>query len=310
MRYFPFENDEYAMTMGTRALGTAELIEIDEHYREELGLKRALLAQDYAEYFRAGRETEDAQWEVVRLLLPQMARQYPEAFTLTIDDEHWTWCNYILEEKITFRFGDRDSLPYQPLDWLGRQMQEDLLLLEASEGMPLVAGQLCFPNAWCLADKLGQSFLDIHGPVPFFAEKLERSTSLLLERLKVDRPVGRVNWSFKTMPRLNLLPRFDAEVRQADRAITAETMGMHCWLRVERQTLTRLPLGRAILFTIHTYQTLVDELSREQAWRTASVLRGVPHETFLYKGMELYAGSLIEYLGRKAAGEEGRESDR
>jgi dimethylamine monooxygenase subunit A len=303
MRYFPFDGETYAMTMGTRALGMERVIEIDEGYREEVGLKRRLLEEDYASYFRAGRETEEAQWEVVRLLLPEIARSYPKAFTLLIDDDEWTWRNAILEEEITFRYGDASSLPYAPLDWLGRQMQEDLLLLADSEGMPLVAGQLCFPNAWCLEDKLGQSFLDIHGPVPFFAQKLGRSTSLLLERLKVDRPVGRVNWSFKTVPRLNLMPCFDDEVRQADKEITKETMGSQCWLRVERQTLTRLPVGRAILFTIHTYQTLVGELEPDEARRAVKVLRGVPPETFAYKGMTTYAHLLIEYLdGRAMAG--------
>ena len=68
MRYFPFESDEYAMTMGTRALGTGGLIEIDEHYREEVMLKRRLLEEDYASYFRAGRETLDWHGSIPRLL--------------------------------------------------------------------------------------------------------------------------------------------------------------------------------------------------------------------------------------------------
>jgi hypothetical protein len=197
--------------------------------------------------------------------------------------------------------GDSASLPLPPLDWVGRQMQEDLLILSgnAEDGMPLVAGQLCFPNGWCLDDKMGKSFLGIHHEVPLFAHHLGRSSSLLLERLKPERPVWRINWSLKATPRLNLIPRFFAEERQAH--LTPANIGACCFLRLERQTLSRLPRTGCILFTIHTYQAPLDAVveSADVARRIAGVVRTVPEEMLLYKGIASFLDPLLTYLAAK-----------
>lgn len=84
--YFPFVDDTFKMIMGVKALNDKSLIEVDrEAYREELALKNTLLADDYDEYFQAPPETERSQWEVVELLLKNMASRYPQYFELDID---------------------------------------------------------------------------------------------------------------------------------------------------------------------------------------------------------------------------------
>jgi hypothetical protein len=197
-------------------------------------------------------------------------------------------------------FGEQHSLPLPPLDWLGRQVQEDLLILDSTktEGIPLVAGQLCFPNAWCLADKLGQSFLDIHNDVPQFEKYLGRSSMLLLEQLKTGRPVWRVNWAIKSTSRLNLTPRFYHEVQQSYQNLTKENIGKHCFLRIERQALSRLPKTHGILFTIHTYQDSIENVSRssEDAHRMANVIRTTPEDILVYKGIAPFGDMLLYYL--------------
>jgi hypothetical protein len=179
-------------------------------------------------------------------------------------------------------------------------MQEDLLILSgnATNGMPLVAGQLCFPNGWCLDDKMGKSFLGIHDEVPLFAHYLGHSSILLLERLKPERPVWRVNWSLKATPRLNLTPHFFAEEQQH---LTPENIGMRCFLRLERQTLSRLPQTDCILFTIHTYQAPLDMVveSADVARRIAVVVRTMPEEMLRYKGIASFLDPLLAYLAGK-----------
>jgi hypothetical protein len=299
--YFPFDDATFKMNMKVQALGDKSLIEIDNQlYREELALKNALLSDEYDQYFQAEAGTEAMQWDVVDLLLHDMVEHYPQYFELDIDDDRWSWRNCILGEEVHFVFGESGSLPLSPLDWVGRQVQEDLLILrgEVGSGMPLVAGQLCFPNAWCLDDKMGKSFLGIHDNVPLFVEYLGRSSSLLLERLKIDRPVWRVNWSIKATPRLNQIPRFSFEEQQAYQYFTVENIGEQCFLRIERQTLSRLPRTGAILFTIHTYQTPIAEILRnaEQAHRMAGVIRTTPQELLVYKNIEPYVDVLLSYI--------------
>jgi hypothetical protein len=290
------------MMMGVTALQERGLIEVDsEQYQEEIALKRALLADAYDEYFQAPAETEPAQWDVVALLLQDMVVRYPHYFELIIDGKQWIWRNRLLNDETRFIMGEGASLPLPPLDWVGRQMQEDLLILSgnAVDGMPLVAGQLCFPNGWCLDDKMGKSFPGIHDEVPLFAQYLGRSSSLLLERLKPERPVWRVNWSLKATPRLNLTPRFFLEEQQAH--LTREDIGARCFLRLERQTLSRLPRTGDILFTIHTYQAPLDTVieSAEVARRIAGVVRTMPEAMQRYKGIAAFLDSLLAYLATK-----------
>ena len=300
--YFPFNDDTFKMTMGTQALNPDMLIEIDEpHYHPEIALKKSLLDEEYDEYVHAPLTTQREQWEVLALVLSNMAHHYPQHCSLAIRGDEWTWHNRLLDIKTTFRFGETNSLPYAPLDWLGRQVQEDLLLLsgDVTQGMPLIAGHLCFPNDWCLKDKLGKSFMKIHDPVPLFASTVGRSSSLLLERLKVGRPVWRLNWAFKVTPQLTLTPQRVRLLREEEQGkVTRETIGERCYLRVERQTLSRLPLTSAILFTVHTYQIPVANIvqDREAAQRMANVVRTTPTEMLVYKGMLPFVDVLLAYL--------------
>ncbi len=289
--------------MGVHALNDHSLIEVDATaYHEELALKQRLLSEEYHQYFRAVQNTESMQWDVIELILPTMATLYPQYFALLIDGDHWTWRNHLLNTETQFLLGDDSNLPLPPLDWLGRQVQEDLLVMSDAQGMPLVAGHLCFPNSWCLEDKLGLSLLDIHLPVPLFAGTLGRSTSLLLERLKVGRPVTRVNWSIKATARLNFMPRYAYEEQQAYQYFTTENIGERCFLRLERQTLSRLPRTNAILFTIRTYQAPIAEVvyTTEYARRIAGVLRTMPHEMQMYKALASCADMLLAYLDRQS----------
>ncbi|WP_218031050.1 heme-dependent oxidative N-demethylase family protein [Dictyobacter aurantiacus] len=294
------------MSMGVRALGAGDVIEIDpDHYHAEIALKQRLLTEDAAYYFQALPRTESAQWEVLELLLPQLAARYPQWFTLKVEQGRWHWHNRLLNEYTEFRPGTLADLPLLPLHWLGRQLQEDLLVLDGNmeTGFPLVAGLLCFPNSWCLQEKLGQSFLAIHGPVPSFERQLGRSSLLLLQRLKAGRPVWRLNWAFRSTPRLDITPRAADEVQRSYTNLSEDTIGEQCWLRVERQTLTRLPEMGAILFTVHTYQTSVAEIVVDPvaARKMERVLTTTPPEMRAYKGISPFIESLLGYLQRRCA---------
>ncbi|GCE31073.1 hypothetical protein KDA_65570 [Dictyobacter alpinus] len=289
------------MTMGVQALGKGHVVEIDlDRYYTEIALKQKLLNADAAYYFQALPHTEPLQWDVLLYLLPHLAACYPQHFSLSCQAEHWSWRNSLLQEHTIFQPGISSSLPLPPLDWLGRQIQEDLLLLDgrSDSRIPLVAGQLCFPNSWCLEEKLGQSFLHIHTPVPLFAEHIGRSSQLLLERLKIGRAVWRLNWAFRTIDRLDITPRATQEILQSYRALTRENIGEKCFLRVERQTLSRLPHTGAILFTVHTYQQSVAELVHNKVYTRlmTNVLGSTPSEVLDYKGITPFAQLLLDYL--------------
>ena len=304
---FPFATDIFQLQMGLHALDFSALLEIEpEVVEEQLALKRELLERDHASYLQASDASLAAQWDVVALLAPLMAWRFPAQVALVPGAAGtWHWHSAFSHQVASWRFGLPTIAGLAPLDWLGRQIQEDLLILadRPEEGFPLIAGSLCFPNDWSVGEKLGRSILDIHAPVPGFATELGKSTVRLFERLKVGHPVWRLNWSIKATPRLNLIPLYAAENRAAAGAMTAEHVGIGCWLRVERQTLTRLPQSLAILFTVHTYQATLQSAAAtpEEAARIAANLRTAPPELLAYKGITPLLAPLLEYLDRVAA---------
>lgn len=295
------------MHMGIRALAADEpLFEVaPAHLREELAIKDALLARRPEAYVAELPESRPLQWEALSLALRILARQHPDHFALERDGERWRFTNRARAQVTELVPGEDASLPLSPLDWLGRQVQEDVLVLDGTApGTPLVGGSLCFPAMWSLPEKLGQSFEEIHGPVPHFAERIGRSSQLLMERLQPAHPVTRTNWGLYPTARLDLTPDTLPEWQDAALQLTAENAGERVFLRLERQTLTRLPQTRGILFTIHTWVGAVaaQTPTPERAARLLGVLRTVPEDTRRYKRLAPLLPSLLAWLAPRATG--------
>jgi hypothetical protein len=294
----PIAPGAFRITLGARALGAAPVAVVDEtRYPQEVRLRERLLAEDHDYRFRGGPDTEPAQWEVVALLLRDLALHHPRLTSLSEDRGRWTWETRLLGGRATFRLGDFGSLPHEPLDWVGRQVVEDLVLLsgDAAAGFPVIAGQVCFPNEWSLPDKLGRPVVGVHAPVPGFARQAGEATHRLLERLRPGRPVWRANWAIRATDSLDLSPRAGrVSVEHVDAGNAGETL----FVRVERQTLSRLPETGAILFTVHTRLRPLQVVARDpqRARRLLGALRSMPPEMARYKGIAPVQDALIEYL--------------
>ena len=140
---------------------------------------------------------------------------------------------------------------------LGRLVQCDLLLLEKRrDEHVLVAGVLCFPANWSLAQKIGRPLRRIHAPVDRYDDALARRVQRLFDRARAGVPMWRAN----------VLPHDDAVLfhprpewspqRAADRPPP--------FLRSERQTVLRLPRTGAILFAVHTTVVAWSALTPQQ----------------------------------------------
>ena len=299
----PIEPGPFRITLGVRALGAAPIAVVDEtRHADEVRLRERLLAEDHDYRYRGGPGTVPAQWEVVALLLRDLARHHPRFASLSEDGDRWTWVTRLPGGRTAFRLGDTGSLPHEPLDWVGRQVVEDLILLsgDAAAGFPVTAGQLCFPNDWSLPDKLGRPLLGVHAPVPGFARQAGDATLRLLERLRPGRPVWRANWALRATDALDLSPRTGpVPVEHVDAANAGETL----FVRVERQTLSRLPATGAILFTVHTRSRELGVVAGEpqRARRLLDAIRSMPPEMAGYKGIAPVRDALIEYLEMRAA---------
>lgn len=220
--------------MGTRAVDEASWLLADEHRDAELALRRRLVADAPHEVFGALAGSEAAAQEAAESVRTWLAAHRPSALA------------------------DRDPTVERghPLVAAGLAVQEDLCIMErAGDRWRLTSGIVCFPTYWRLAEKLGGSVTEIHGPVPHYDTDLADRVPRFFDRLAPGRIVSRRNWGFAAHPLL-FVP--DLSVLAAPGAFDPD----HVWLRSERQTLRRLPVSDAVLFTIRVQLAPLSALDR------------------------------------------------
>lgn len=175
------------------------------------------------------------------------------------------------------------------------RVADDLcLLLPGPHGAPVLsAAVLCSPNRWRLAEKLGGTMAAIHEPVARYDTDLDSPVNAMLARLSAERPVWRVNWGLSNHPSL-----FQPEVPPVTPAM--DIAGM--WFRVEWQTLRRLPVTGAVLFTIRTFtESLSDFATRDQAvvHDFADLVAKIPENVAAYKSIAPYRERVFDWLSSR-----------
>ncbi len=281
------------MSMGLKALNAKDWIEIDEHFAEELALKDKLLKKQYSDVFASLPESRPSQKEVLDLLLNHLLQQFPQ---------YYRQQGTTIENITTGQVWDVADFEAAPLDLAGRLVQEDLLLMQPSpEGYRLVAASLCFPSRWRLREKLGRPLAQIHSPVPEYHDKLERPVDNFFDRLKVNHPAWRLNWSILDSPEL-FLPQA-REKQDLDTTLDAKNAGEKLWIRVERQTLRRLRVSSDILFTVRTYVHPLKVLEDDPAIarNLAEAVKQIPPDMQRYKNLLPIREALLDYLTQVAA---------
>ncbi|MEO1292859.1 MAG: DUF3445 domain-containing protein [Pseudomonadota bacterium] len=180
--------------------------------------------------------------------------------------------------------GDRIDLR-GGVESLARLTQEDwLILVPDADGVPILqAGALCFPAGWALQDKIGRSLDGVHEPVPEYAEALSARLERIFRALHPDRPLQRFNFSVTGSPKL---PCFD----HADLYVHAPGGP---YLRVERQTLRRLPEALAIAFGVKTYITPLSALTANERAVLADHYAALSPGYVLYRHRDAFPDALI-----------------
>ena len=124
----------------------------------------------------------------------------------------------------------------------------------------------------------------------------------LLGAMKPGKTLWRMSWNFKLTDQLDLStkykPRYKAQVAALLPQLTPENIGQKVFVRVERQTLTRLFSSPYVLFGIHTYNSRLDEETTdpERARRILQVLQGTPEGVKAYKAVAPLEATLNTYL--------------
>jgi len=159
-------------------------------------------------------------------------------------------------------------------------VSDDLCLLERDEegDWVLIAGAVAAPTFWWLEDQIGLTLAGLHEPVPGGAPGLSRRINRIFDHLKPGRVLERFNWTIQANG-----VRFAPDRPRAD---TATPDDLH--LRVERQTIRKLPETEAICFTIRVaMDPLLPILANPDVRETfEDAWIGAAHDVREYKGWE------------------------
>ena len=160
----------------------------------------------------------------------------------------------------------------------------------------LTAGAVCFPTRWDLPSKLGLPLTSIHERVPRYAEDLAPPADRFFARMKPGRVFRRSNWSLFDSP---VLFQPSGKLRsEPDSSIDASNAGERVWIRMESQTLQRLPRTGSVLFTIRVFRTRLGALESDPtaARALAASLRSMSGAFLLYKSFPPIRDAVHAYL--------------
>ncbi|MBC7801775.1 MAG: DUF3445 domain-containing protein [Gemmatimonadaceae bacterium] len=274
--------------MGLVAIPPGEMIEIDERYRHEMAERRDLLARCHAEVFAACPGSDLARQETLDRLATLLPMRFPGWFTRDGNGMH---------NNLTGEAWNVAHPPVDPLELAGRLVQEDLCLLDLSSGTPvLAAAVLCAPSRWRLTEKIGRPLIEVHAPVPGYAETLSKPVDRFMGKLRDGKLAMRLNWS--VVDDDALFQQGGKHRTGLDPTITPGTAPVRLHLRVERQTLSRLPRSGFVLFTIRVHSTPLGRAitDRATAARLAAAVQAMPDAMAAYKSLPAFREALLGWL--------------
>jgi hypothetical protein len=290
----PYDGSSKLFQIGLKPLDPAELIEVDERLPAYLDEKERLAAVHPEAVFLAEAGTEAAQAEVLRMLAAHLPARFPDVYRRTGD---------VIEIVPAMRrVALDDAAP--PLGLAARLVQEDLVLMRKDgAAWRLVAGALSFPSAWSLREKFGRPMHEVHGPVPEFGTGTRNAMMIerMFDHLRPEIPVIRWNWSIYGDDALYHPESADPARRRFGDGERPESV----FMRVERQTLRKLPESGDILFTIRIAVDPLAALERHPdaaqiAAALIAQLTELSAEQLDYKGMTLERDRLVARLGEIA----------
>ncbi|MBP7243031.1 DUF3445 domain-containing protein [Amaricoccus sp.] len=250
----PWMEDHMMRLPGTGPIALADWLQRDDAFAAQMACRDRLIAERTAEVHALLPGAEAAAAELHDLVLAHLdaAPGYAQAPGAVLRPD-----------------GVRVPLDGPPLLVAGRLVQEDLCLLDKAEGEAehrLVGAILCFPSNWTLSQKIGRTLGRIHVPIESYDAGIARRVQRMFDLIRPEAPVMRANLIVYAEGDLfNPRPEFERHTPDP---------GTGRFVRVERQTILRLPETRAMVFSIHTWMVALSALTPEQRARLAAVRPG------------------------------------
>ncbi|KAL8797260.1 MAG: hypothetical protein Q9182_007214 [Xanthomendoza sp. 2 TL-2023] len=250
----------YHQTMALNKLQPDWWLELENTYLERVRERKDLFAKNGSMVLDYLPGSELGCKEVMEMALQFYCARHPQYFSLSkSEDDGYVFHNGILHNKTIIR-------DMHPLHVLLENIPEDfaVMIRNPEDGYYYFrAGILCSSLGWSVQSKLGMQLKEIHGPIPDYKEKMEFSMDRYFAKLPTSRPIQRGSWGLEIDTPLFMPPGDPHEKYRESQLPTQDLPLARIHLRVDWQTLRRLPLSGAIIFNFKALFTPVTEFRRE-----------------------------------------------
>ncbi|KAJ5032445.1 uncharacterized protein L3040_009050 [Drepanopeziza brunnea f. sp. 'multigermtubi'] len=275
--YRPFRW-KYHQTMSFHKMEPDWWLEVENSYTARIKERQELFREYGSQVLDYLPGSELACKELMEMCLQFYCARYPGHFALSADKK--VFHNRILGTETVIR-------RFHPLHILLAHVPEDFAVVLRSETdgrYYFRAGVICSSLGWHVGTKIGLRLDEIHRRIPDYREKMAFSMDRFFSKMATGAPIQRGSWGLEVGSPLFVPPGHPHEALREtqDPALQIE----ECRLRVDWQTLRRLPLSAAVVFNFKALFTPVTDL-RQEPYIPALLL------TILREGKR----SLMEYKG-------------
>jgi hypothetical protein len=273
----PADGKPFRLNMGLRSLEIAEWLEGGADLETQIPERLNLVESSREVVYQTLPGYEEATYEMLNRIAENLHEFHSDSYSVN-------------ENVVTHCATQRavDIKGKSALLHLASIIGEDLVVLSRENGeWRIVAGAVLFPSRWKLAEKIGKDMDAVHTPVPGYESALAPYMTATFDKISVDRPVWRKNWSLHSTSDLH-----------QPTSIHAPALPDQYWWRTERQTLTRARCGEFLYFTIRNRTEPLSWIKEnpESATLFAETLATFAPETIEYKGLVKDHQAIIDYL--------------
>ncbi|KXH31302.1 hypothetical protein CSAL01_03813 [Colletotrichum salicis] len=266
----------YHQTMSLTKMDTDFWIELENTYKQRIAERKDLYAKNGRDVLDSLPGCELACKELMEMVIQFICARYPKQFKLD---------GNILVNNILDTTSDLSVT--EPLIVLLDNVPEDfgIMLRDHETGKYVLRGGIiCSSVGWKLSEKAGLGLPGIHKVVPDYKEKMEFSMDRFFTKMPTNKPIQRGSWGLEKGQPLYLPSEHPDFSHREHQNPSLQPEDVH--LRVDWQTLRRLPLSGGVVFNFKALFTPLTEF-KDEPYIPSLVLK------VLNEGKE----SLLKYKG-------------
>ncbi|ODQ58128.1 hypothetical protein WICANDRAFT_33870 [Wickerhamomyces anomalus NRRL Y-366-8] len=294
---------KYNVTMGIRSMDPNEWIQLDNEWPKYHALKQKRFKEKGIDVYGTLPEAYNASMELILELSNYLSNRYPTLFQF----KNGVLKNLYNDEEYNILKPDHD-----PIYIAANLLQDDIaIMIEQPDGQYyLKSGAIALAGFWRFKDKVNLPLSAIHttGDVPKYNTHLKKGMEKFFTRLTPEAPVVRNNYFIQTDGELDWSSSIGDEKNENVGWYTAPkaTDINQIYYRSERQSVRRLPISGAVVFTIRTYFVPMVDICKEP-YVPIRLLDGInswTEDVKEYRGYEKFIDVVKPYLEEKVKEQE------